>query len=209
MLCAHRRSEGSAVSGYEFDVFISYRRSGNPHHWVRNHFLPRLRDCLEDHLADEPKVFIDEEMERGTSWPQRLQNALNRTKIMVSVFSPQYFRSPWCLAEWDTMSERERLLGLSSDDRPQGLIYPVLFSDSDNFPPYARERSWRDLKKWNSPYPVFEQTTEYIGFHQQVADIAMELAKLLPRVPDWEPGWPAHRPDPPYRVTTPLPRFTA
>ncbi len=197
------------MSGYEFDVFISYRRSGNPHNWMRHNFLQRFRDCLDDHLTDEPTVFIDEEMDRGTNWPLRLQNALNRTKIMVAVFSPQYFRSRWCLAEWHTMAERERLLGLNSEEQPQGLIYPVVFSDSENFPEYVRDRAWRDLKQWNSPDLVFQQTPKWTEFHEQVESIAMDLAKLLPRVPDWRPDWPTHRPEPAHRASTPLPRFTA
>ncbi|MGH3879946.1 MAG: TIR domain-containing protein [Actinophytocola sp.] len=195
------------MSGYQFDVFISYIRSGNPHAWMRNHFLSRLRNCLADHLADEPAVFIDEEMDRGTSWPHQLEQALNRTKVMLAVFSPQYFRSPWCLAEWKTMVERERLLGLYSAEQPQGLIYPVLYSDSENFPDYVRDRAWRDLKRWNNPDPAFQLTPRFVGFHEQVEDIAIDLAKLLPRVPDWRPGWPAFRPDPPFRRPPPLPGF--
>jgi hypothetical protein len=195
------------VPGYEFDVFISYIRSGNPRDWVHHNFLPRLRNCLADHLADEPRVFVDEEMDRAMNWPLRLENALNHSRIMVAVFSPQYFRSPWCLAELRTMEAREQLFGLNSVAQPHGLIYPVLFSDSENFPAYARDRSWRDLKVWNRPDVVFQQTVQWIDFHQQVEDMAIELAKLLPRVPDWQPDWPGYRPDPPFRTATPLPRF--
>jgi hypothetical protein len=189
------------VSDYEFDVFVSYRRKGNPLHWVRNHFFPRLRDCLDDHLEKEPNLFIDEQMEIGSIWPDRLEDALSRTKILVSVYSPQYFRSRWCLAEWQSMADREKLLG------HKGLIYPVLFSDSENFPSFARERVWRDLKKWNLPDPSFQQSPNWHGFHQQVEDIAIDLDRLLKVVPDWRPDWPVHRPDPPMPGMTSLPRF--
>jgi hypothetical protein len=195
------------VSGYEFDLFISYRRRGNPLNWVHNHFFPRLRDYLEDHLDKDPALFVDVDMEKGTHWPTRLENALSRTKILVPIYSPQYFRSPWCLAEWRTMAERELLLGLSSAERPQGLIYPILFSDSDNFPDFARLRSWRDLKKWNNPDPVFQQTIEWVSFLREVETIAMDLANLLPQVPDWQPDWPVYRPDPPLPPPTRVPRF--
>lgn len=195
------------MSGYEFDIFISYRRAGNPHEWMKNHFLSRLRRCLDDQLPDEPAVFIDEEIDRGTNWPYRLENALNRTKIMLAVFSPQYFRSPWCLAELHTMAERERLFGLNTAEQPHGLIYPILYSDSENFPDFVRGRAWRDLKKWNRPDLVFQQTPGFIDFHDQVESIAIDLAKRLPRVPDWQPDWPVYRPDPVVRQPTPLPRF--
>lgn len=196
------------MPGYEFDVFISYIHRGNPHGWMHNNFLPRLRDCLDDHLSHDPKVFIDETMPVGVNWPVRLENALNRSKIMVAIFSPQYFRSRWCLAEWETMVARERLFGLNSAAQPHGLIFPILFSDSDNFPQYAKERTWHDLTAWNRPDLSFQQSLAFEGFHEQVQDIAIKLAKLLPRVPDWQPDWPTHRPDPPTRPTTPIPRFS-
>jgi len=203
-LCGHY---AVPVSGYEFDLFISYRRRGNPLNWVQNHFYPRLRDYLDDHLDKDPALFIDVGMEKGSHWPTRLENALNRTKILIPIYSPQYFRSPWCLAEWTTMAEREVVLGLSSAERPQGLIYPILFSDSDNFPTFARLRSWRDLKKWNNPDPVFQQTVEWVSFLREVEAIAEDLATLLPQVPDWQPDWPIYRPDPPLPPPTLVPRF--
>jgi hypothetical protein len=189
------------VSDYEFDVFISYRREGNPYNWVRNHFHPQLKAYLADQLPRDPVLFIDEGMEVGSVWPDRLEEALSRTRILVPVFSPQYFRSRWCIAEWETMAEREKLLA-----RP-GLIYPVLFSDSENFPSYARERSWRNLKPWNKPDLVFQQTIRWIDFTDEIEKVAIELASRITKAPPWEPGWPVERPDPPMPGMTSLPRF--
>ncbi len=189
------------MSDYEFDVFISYRRDGNPYHWVRNHFYPRLKDCLADQLPTEPALFLDEDMEIGSVWPDRLEEALARTRILVPVFSPQYFRSRWCLAEWHSMAEREKVLG------HRGLIYPVLFSDSDNFPSFARERSWRNLKPWNKPDLVFQQTIRWIDFVDEIEKVAIELSERISRVPKWEPDWPVQRPEPPMPGMTSLPRF--
>lgn len=164
------------VSGYEFDLFISYRRRGNPLNWVQNHFYPRLRDYLDDHLDKDPALFIDVDMEKGSHWPTCLENALNRTKILVPIYTPQYFRSPWCLAEWKTMAEREELLGLRSDERPQSLIYPILLNDSVNFPAFAHLHNWWDLKEWNNPDLVYQQTVEWVSFLRQVDAIAEDLA---------------------------------
>ena len=195
------------VSGYEFDVFISYRRSGNPLKWVQNHFYPRLRDYLADHLPKAPALFLDVNMEKGTHWPTRLENALNRTKILVPIYTAEYFQSPWCLAEWTTMAEREVLLGLRSDERPQSLIYPILLNDKVNFPPFAHLHNWWDLKEWNSPDLVYQQTVEWVSFLRQIDAMAEDLAALLPQVPPWQPGWPVVRPDAPLPPPTPVPRF--
>jgi TIR domain len=195
------------VSGYEYDVFISYSRGGNAFKWVRNHFHPRLVDCLGDQLDKPPAVFLDREMERGVHWPTRLENALRGSKILIAVYTPPYFRSRWCMAEWQSMRDREESLGLTARSKAQGLIVPILYSDSDNFPPEARERSWFDFKQWAVPDPVYQETREWPEFHRKVEAVAIDLAKLLPQVPDWQPGWPVNRPDPPLPPPVQLPRF--
>jgi hypothetical protein len=125
----------------------------------------------------------------------------------VPIYSAQYFQSHWCLAEWHSMADREELFGLSTLDRPQGLMYPILFADSENFPDFARTRSWRDLKEWNVPDLVYQQTAEWPSFHRQVESIAIELAGLLPRVPDWQPDWPVRQPEPPLPTPARMPSF--
>ena len=109
------------LDGYQFDVFVSYRRSGpgNAATWVRNYFHRMLEDCLADELG-RTAVFIDSEVETGAVWPPLLREALARSKILVAVWSPPYFHSPWCLAEWRTMEARERALGGTAR-----LVYPV------------------------------------------------------------------------------------
>lgn len=211
MLCtaASIGSEGAtgAVTDYEFDVFLSYSRIGSSPGWVHNHFLPKMRDCLTDEIGYRPSVFVDQEMEIGTVWPDKLERALSRSKILVAIYSPQYFRSEWCLAEWHSMAEREQILGLTSSELTKGLIFPVLYSDSHNFPEYGRARMWHDLKGLDSPEPGFQQTADYLLFHKEMRTIAAGLEVLLRHAPPWEPGWPVRRPEVPIPPITSFPRF--
>jgi TIR domain len=178
------------MSGYEFDLFISYRRSGTVPAWVRNHLYPLLRDCLADELSREPRIFLDNTMETGAHWPARLERALRRSRLLLPVWSPQYFTSPWCLAEWRTMLAREAALGLATEERPHGLIYPLAFAARESLPAEARIRQCRDLKSWNIPYPQYQNTEEYIGLHREIRLIAEDLASEVDQVPPWQPDWP-------------------
>src|SRR2546421_13118609 len=100
------------MSGYRYDVFISYtRRAGNSLRWVRNHLHPRLVDCLGDQLGNSPTVYLDKAMERGVHWPTDIADALRRSKILIPICTPPYFWSPWCTAEWHSMRKREEMLG--------------------------------------------------------------------------------------------------
>jgi hypothetical protein len=192
--------------GYTFDVFLSYRRSGlgNSCQWVKNHFHPMLRNCLADQLGWTPRVFIDVETETGAMWPEHLENALMRSRMLVCVWTPPYFHSPWCLAEWETMEARERALEGRLECR---LVYPVIFSDSDSFPAAARERQARDLKPWSNPFPGFRDSRDYDDLYKEMTGIATELAGMLPRTPPWTDGWPVCRPETPYPPSPALPVF--
>jgi hypothetical protein len=193
------RESTTPSDGYRFDVFLSYRRSGpgNSAQWVKNHFHPLLRDCLADQLNWTPRVFIDLETEAGTNWPAHLEKALRHSKMLVSVWSPPYFRSPWCLAEWESMEAREKELG---NHLHCPLVYPVIFSDSGGFPPEARTRQARDLKRYNNPFPAYRDTRDYADLYKEMTGVGIELARILPKIPSWQPGWPVRRPEPAVRV---------
>ncbi|MFC6093700.1 TIR domain-containing protein [Saccharothrix lopnurensis] len=196
------------MSDYKFDLFISYPRRGNVQEWLMNHFLRKLRDCLADQFAPTPKIYVDKEMPRAVEWPASLRHALWHSKIMIQLLSPQYFASKWCLAEWYSMLERERMLGLASPEKPQGLIYPILFSDSDNFPPEGKTRAWWSFKDFAYPDPAYQQTHEFVRFHREVNDLAVDLVALLQQVPPWRPDWPeVDPPDPVLPPSPPMPRF--
>jgi TIR domain len=193
------------VSDYEFDVFLSYSRKGSSPKWVHNHFLPKLRDCLVDELGHEVKVFVDQEMEPGDIWPARLARMLGRSKILVSIYSAQYFRSDWCVAEWKSMAAREQALGLASSDLTRGLIFPVLYADSQNFPEYGLDRMWHDMKGLDNPELMFQQTLDWLEFHKRMRRIATDIEQMLRQVPPWQPDWPIVRPAVPIPPTTKFP----
>lgn len=195
------------MSDYEFDVFLSYSRKGGSPGWVHNHFLPKLRDCLIDETGHVPRIFLDQNMATGAVWPDELARCLARSKILVSIYSPQYFRSEWCLAEWESMAARERLLGLTSAELTKGLIFPVLYSDSQNFPEFARDRMWHDMKGLDSPDPAFQYSPDWLTFHNRMRLVASDVERLLRQAPPWQPGWPVRRPAAPIPPTTRFPGF--
>jgi hypothetical protein len=196
------------VSGYKFDVFISYCRYGSVRKWLENHFYQKFRECLADQVAPAPKVYVDWTMPRGVHWPSNLRNALLHSKIMVPLLAPPYFESKWCMVEWESMRERERLLGLGTLERPQGLVYPILYADSDNFPDEAKGIARWDFKKLGMPEPVFQGSQRFVDFHWKVSELAEDLVALLKQVPDWQPDWPIiDPPDPPLMPPPSIPRF--
>lgn len=187
---------------YEYDVYISYKRVGaNVPAWIRNHFYPLLSDWLSEWHDRDVKVFFDERVPIGASWPDQVRTALLRSRILVPVCSPRYFKDEWCVAEWYSMAQREEVVGART------LMYPVIFCDSDTFPDWAKARRMRNFKNWNQPTPQFESTPAYAEFHREMNLVAEELVTLIEDAPPWEPDWPISTPHPEPSGPTKLPRF--
>ena len=201
---------GVGVMSYTWDVFISYRRTYNVRDWVRNHLHPVLERCLEDEMDHAPQVFLDRQMEVGSYWPDELAQALSATRYMLAVWSPPYFTSSWCVAEWRTMLAREQLLGIPGQGQTLGLIYPVVFADGDSFPDEAQAvQSRYDLSEYGFPYEQFNRTDAYLEFHMKVRSIAADLAQRIADPPPWQSDWPVYRPDPFPLPPAALPRLGA
>ena len=183
--------------GYEYDIFMSYPRAGQVGSWVQKHFLPVLRECLIAHLADEPRIFVDYTQPTGVQWPDNIKNALLKSRLMVAVWTPPYFRSHWCVAEWCSMLEREQSLAQSGCKPDRGLVYPVIYSDGKHFDQKARETQYRkDLSNFTYPYDCFKDSTAYLRFHDTIMTISQEIEEHLSEIPDWQPDWPIATPQP-------------
>ncbi|MGA6165294.1 TIR domain-containing protein [Amycolatopsis magusensis] len=195
------------MSGYKWDLFISYSRVGSVQKWLLNHFYEKLCQCLADEHGPL-EVYMDRQMPRAVDWPSHLQDALRHSKIMVQLLTPPYFKSRWCLAEMRSMQAREELLGLAGHGISQGLIYPILYGDSENFPLEGRKRSWMDFKDVAYPDPSYQLSVDYSLFHRKVKELARDLGQLVEQVPEWRPDWPiVEQPDPVLLPSPPIPRF--
>ncbi len=192
---------------YQYDIFLSYSRKNGVKDWVWNHFEPLLKMRLDGEMAVEPRIFIDNNMETGVKWPLDLQKKLLRSKCLVVVWSPQYFRSAWCMAEWKSMLAREEKLGLKTPENTRGLVYPVVFSDGEHFPTEATETRHKDLHKWNYPYEVFKESVEYLEFDRKIQEISKELSLWISEAPQWKKNWPIATPATMDKVQTKAPRL--
>jgi hypothetical protein len=192
---------------YRYDLFVSYSHRGSVLEWLRNHFHSTLLECLADVMPRDPEVFIDFQQETGVHWPFNLQQALHESRFMLAVLSPPYFRSPWCLAEWETMRKREQLTGLRSFGNPRGLIHAVSYADGEHFSDDAKKTQWREMNRWAIPVPVFRESREFVLFYQEMRKLATEVAKQVDRVPDWTESWPIVTPAGREEPAVPLPRL--
>jgi TIR domain len=182
------------TADYEYDVFVSYRRHPPISDWVSGYFYDELVQWLASALPLPPRIFIDESIETGDDFPSRLRRTLLRSCFLVVVWSPNYFRSAWCVAELSTMIARERLLAMRTDNNPRGLVFPVKFQKGEYLPQYVRAIEFRDYSDWAITAPYFRDSPKYLDFQVDIKDFAELIAQRLAEAPPWQPDWPIETP---------------
>lgn len=169
---------------YENDIFISYRREQHWTPWTRDLFGGLLRSYLQQELGTAPSIFVDEQLEIGQDWVNELASQLAKSRVVVAVFSRDYFFSPWCLHELDLMLERQEVHGGS-------LIIPMRAHDGELIPDIVDKTLHGDIEKFrvaglNSDTPLYQE------FSETLKGYAPGIAKLINAAPDFDEQWIDH-----------------
>src|SRR4051794_36840199 len=91
------------------DVFISYchrdnKSSSESGRWVDT-FHEALKIRLGQLFAYDPIIWRDRKLDGGDKFSQEIEDKIARTKIFMSVLSPSYINSEWCLRELNLFSD--------------------------------------------------------------------------------------------------------
>src|SRR3954454_22733083 len=130
---------------FEHDVFISYKREELWTPWVRDHLKSLLRCYLQQDLGRTPDIFADERIEIGADWVKELGAHLASSRVVVAVFSGDYFWSDWCIHELDLTLERCNAACPNGSPR---LIIPTVVHDGELIPPAIKRIQAVDIKKY-------------------------------------------------------------
>ena len=131
----------SFLSDFEDDIFISYAHiddqplTKGQRGWISN-FHQALEIRLAQLLGTEPKVGRDPELRGNDLWEERLMKRIPKIAILVSVVSPRYVESVWCMKE---IKEFYKVADQNEGDRTeaQSRIFKVVKTpvSSDTEPP--------------------------------------------------------------------------
>lgn len=170
---------------YEYDVFFSYKRDPESDGWHQ-----RLKDKIafwlkKENYGEAARIFFDtEDIRTGQRWKQKLADALKKSKCIVCIWSPDYFKSKYCLSEWTTFEKRGSLLKMD-------LVVSAHFCDGENFPPAAKDRQSMNFEKYASTIPVFWETARADEFEQKhIRPFAKDIAAILNAQPPFQPDFP-------------------
>jgi hypothetical protein len=178
------------MADYEHDIFISYRRMDKDWiKWTRENFIRPLRALLRPGVGSV-KIFVDDQIETGASWPAYLARALARSRLLIPVLCRDYFKSDWCRLELALMHHREALVSFRTPANSDVLILPVVIDDGDSFPLEVQAMQGEPIHEYAQPF----MTTD--GKRQE--DFAAHLKQWCPRIeqalqtiPPYNPAWEA------------------
>lgn len=185
---------------YRYDVFVSYKREPSEKRlvtpWLRK-VLDRIEYWLRQELGGEgPRIFFDEDsIEVGDDWPEEIRAALLTAKCLLPIWSPEYFRSTWCIAEWKSFLTREKLLAARGRACSR-LIVPIKFHDGHWFPPEAARVQQLDLSRYTATTDAFWESQRADELDQLIIKFAPMLAGAVAKAPPYEGNWPLDLGDP-------------
>lgn len=178
------------MTGYQYDVFLSYLHEKPCGTWVLEHFLPYFQHFLGNALNRQATVFLDQTgVHFGQKWPARLKNALVHSRCLLGIWSPLYFQSEWCQCECAVMLYREAQLGYGTGQNPDGLVVGVKVNDGIHFPAFAQDSQYADFEHFFFDGPAFVQSPLHVDFQKAIVPLTIDVARVVNSAPIWSTDW--------------------
>lgn len=179
-----------ADTGFDYDLFISYAHiddqtiTKDQEGWIA--MLHRALDIrLAQLLGEKPKIWRDPKLSGNDYLNEEIIEELTRAIVLVSVLSPRYVKSEWCVKEIETfMKAAQQSIGLRLGNKCR--IFKVIKT------PIPREQhppETRDLLGYEF-YEIDSETGrphEFMGFGgdpapeywEKLEDLAQDIRELL------------------------------
>ncbi len=169
---------------YIYDAFFSYKRDEESNDWHKR-VKDKIKFWLDNELNKDCDIFFDtEDISTGSRWKSKISSALLKSRCIICVWSPMYFQSEWCVAEWLTFEERCKALDAE-------LILPARYHDGEYYPDAANDRQIFDFRKYASIMPVFWETHDAYEFEKEVIKpFVVEVANAIRNAPDFSDEFP-------------------
>lgn len=86
----------------DYDFFLSYTRADDDPYLQRffKELSEEVRIRLGHPLGTRVGFFDQSDIELGSQWKEEIVDALLNSKVLVCLYSPAYFKSPYCGREW-------------------------------------------------------------------------------------------------------------
>jgi hypothetical protein len=179
---------GGISVAYEYDIFISYKRDAETNRWIADHLEPLLKTYVELELGRAPRIFRDDKLEAGTTWPVALGAKLAGSRVLLALYTKTYFHSEWCTRELSAMLEREEQVGGRTATKPDGLIVPLILHDCEPLPAKVKNIQAQPIREcFNVRMRKDSPRAELLA--DEIGRIAKPIARAIGEAPQWRSAW--------------------
>ena len=183
---------------YLYDFFLSYRSESFQDGWIQTALLPTLEATFMREWGRKPKIHDFRTTRQGVEIPSEVKRKLAYSKCLLPLWCAGYFQSRWCLWELEVMMRREAALGMRSDERPEGLVLPILVGDGRAFPDYTWRIHHLDVRNYVYSTPAFLGSAKFLEFQDAIRRWIPDAIRTVEMTPAWQPSWlTAEEPAPP------------
>jgi hypothetical protein len=172
---------------YDWDIFVSYKRHERMIGWLTEVVEHIAYWTMQELGGRPPRVFYDKStLDDGGRWPDNLRQAMQTSRCMVGIWSPDYFQSHWCVSEWKSFRRREMMAGVARGE----LIAPIRYHDGRWFPAEAAEIPPFDLSQYTYTIESFWRTPRAVELEERLKTFSQHLAAVVERAPAFDAMWP-------------------
>lgn len=175
---------------YEYDIFISYRRQKETRGWIEDHFIPILKHHINLEIGRDPIFFLDTEIEKGTSWPNRLGQKIGTSRTIIPLWTGTFLNSKWCSCELGHMLERESKHGFRIGNNANGLVFPTIIHDGEEskLPVQLRTIQYVEIQDcYNIRMTKDSPKAELLA--EKLEPLAKSIALAIENAPKWKQDW--------------------
>src|SRR5882762_262299 len=158
----------SSTQTFIDDVFISYRHLDNElldeqgKGWIDN-FHERFESVLGEALGYEPKIWRDPRLPGNAYFADVLEERIQKTAVVISILSPGYLQSDWCLGELREFCRlADQTGGLLVDDRMRVFKVVKTHIERELHPPEFQKQLGYEF------YEIDKVTQRPVGFGQEL-----------------------------------------
>lgn len=188
------------IPNYQEDIFISYAHVDNQplaeglQGWIET-LHERLKIRLNQLLGEEVKIWRDRKLQGNDVFADTLSGQLGKVAILVSVLSPRYVKSEWCLRELDEFCKHaDDNGGLRVGDKMRVFKVVKTYIPLAEHPPQLQGTLGYEFYEYDperkraKEFSPEVRPTPDIRYWEKLDDLANEI-KLL--VENWELQRPA------------------
>jgi hypothetical protein len=185
-----RRVSSARVSGYEYDVYVSYWPSSYIESWVRNRFIKPFKDLLLEELGRQAAIFIPRDS--ASDIP-----AVSSSRVLLGVLSKQYFYQESCRVVFESMLQRQMEEEFGTSSNPVRLVHAIIAHDftTDESVPVEYRGSFHPLnfKEWAYDFEI-QDWRIYTSFADAIGHLASDVAEAVTHAPAWRADFPLRIP---------------